>query len=97
MSKATDSRETFTLSGIIGTNNWIAPEILNNERGSVQSDIFSTGCVFFYFIKRGTHPFGEDELILTNIRNDNPVNSPSEYLNTKRTIESFLEVKKRSI
>ncbi len=78
LSKPTTSRGTFTLSRIIGTPIWIAPEILNKERGSVRSDIFATGCVFFYFIKRGIHPFGEDELIMANIRNGNPVNLTSE-------------------
>ncbi len=59
----------------------MAPEMLNvnpkeleKARGFVQSDIFVTGCVFFYFIKRGIHPFGDKYSIENNILNDNPVN-----------------------
>ncbi len=54
LSRATSSRGTCIISGKRGTQNWMAPEILNQnlkdldiERGSVQSDIFVTGCVFF--------------------------------------------------
>ena len=56
-SKHTSDRGTFTVSGIRGTRDWIASECSgmspqNSEedvviRGSVKSDIFSAGCVFF--------------------------------------------------
>ena len=62
----------------------MAPEILElvdisendlaDIRATVQSDIFSTGCVFFYFITRGIHPFGEGVRIMANILSDSPVN-----------------------
>ena len=42
------------------------------------SDIFSAGCVFFVFLTRGVHPFG-DECIeqIHNIRKNRPVNIES--------------------
>ncbi|EFX85217.1 hypothetical protein DAPPUDRAFT_313875 [Daphnia pulex] len=51
---------------------WMAPELLDDpddeaiseKRGSVASDIFSTGCVFFFYLKPGYHPF-ENSQILT--------------------------------
>ena len=88
LSKHTSERGTFTVSGIRGTRDWIAPECSgmspqNSEedvviRGSVKSDIFSAGCVFFYFVTRGTHLFGEGFRIMANILEKNPVNLTSE-------------------
>lgn len=62
----------------VGTPCWIAPEILNRKRGasligasdssgnslmiSFKSDIWSTGCVFFYYVTGGKHPFGDLEV-----------------------------------
>ncbi|XP_074603363.1 serine/threonine-protein kinase/endoribonuclease Ire1 [Brevipalpus obovatus] len=49
-----------------GTEGWIAPEVLQNklngESDSIKSakpvDIFSLGCVFYYVLTNGVHPFG---------------------------------------
>ncbi|XP_023670800.2 serine/threonine-protein kinase/endoribonuclease IRE1 isoform X1 [Paramormyrops kingsleyae] len=55
-------RQSFSLrSGIPGTEGWIAPEVLldpprDNPTSAV--DIFSAGCVFYYVVSRGQHPFG---------------------------------------
>jgi serine/threonine protein kinase len=49
----------------------------NNQTPTIDynQDIFSSGCLCFYFLKRGVHPFGEDSLsILENIKKRNPVN-----------------------
>lgn len=46
-------------SGITGTDGWIAPEMLNGERTTCAVDIFSLGCVFYYVLSDGTHPFGD--------------------------------------
>jgi serine/threonine protein kinase len=35
--------------------------------GSVEADIFSTGCFFFYFLTKGFHPFGQGTNIPFNI------------------------------
>ncbi|XP_014217501.1 serine/threonine-protein kinase/endoribonuclease IRE1 [Copidosoma floridanum] len=47
-------------SGVMGTDGWIAPEMLqNDERTTCAVDIFSLGCVFYYVLSRGKHPFGD--------------------------------------
>jgi serine/threonine protein kinase len=74
---------TFTQSGLKGTLKWMAPEILklmenmdNNvielPHGTIQSDTFAAGCVFFYFLTRGKHPFGNSFEIMMNISKNNP-------------------------
>ncbi|XP_015185635.1 PREDICTED: serine/threonine-protein kinase/endoribonuclease IRE1 isoform X2 [Polistes dominula] len=45
-------------SGVTGTDGWIAPEMLNGERTTCAVDIFSLGCVFYYVLSDGKHPFG---------------------------------------
>ncbi|XP_069685321.1 serine/threonine-protein kinase/endoribonuclease IRE1-like [Periplaneta americana] len=47
-------------SGVAGTDGWIAPEMLNgNSRTTCAVDIFSLGCVFYYVLSNGKHPFGD--------------------------------------
>ncbi|XP_059472243.1 serine/threonine-protein kinase/endoribonuclease IRE1 [Neocloeon triangulifer] len=47
-------------SGIAGTDGWIAPEMINPEKSATCSvDIFSMGCVFYYVLSKGKHPFGD--------------------------------------
>ncbi|XP_026998711.2 serine/threonine-protein kinase/endoribonuclease IRE1 [Tachysurus fulvidraco] len=61
--KLPDGRHSFSLrSGIPGTEGWIAPELLLGDgRGNPTSavDIFSAGCLFYYVVSRGQHPFGD--------------------------------------
>jgi serine/threonine-protein kinase/endoribonuclease IRE1 len=73
---------TFTQSGLKGTEKWMAPEILKlmeddeiteYPRGSIQSDTFAAGCVFFYFLTRGKHPFGKSFQIRGNILKNKPI------------------------
>lgn len=49
-----------------GTQGWMAPEIVNAKLSEDKSllptksaDIFSLGCVFYYLLSDGKHPFGE--------------------------------------
>ncbi len=49
-------------------------------KGSIESDIFSAGCVFFYYVTRGLHPFGEDNFITANIIKDKQVHIDSNIL-----------------
>ncbi|XP_061627778.1 serine/threonine-protein kinase/endoribonuclease IRE1 isoform X1 [Phyllopteryx taeniolatus] len=69
--KIQDGRNSFSLrSGILGTEGWIAPELLLNIAGSKPTtavDIFSAGCVFYYVISGGRHPFGETLMRQMNI------------------------------
>ncbi|XP_015520215.1 serine/threonine-protein kinase/endoribonuclease IRE1 [Neodiprion pinetum] len=46
-------------SGVTGTDGWIAPEMLIGERTTCAVDIFSLGCVFYYVLSGGKHPFGD--------------------------------------
>ncbi|CAK1595982.1 unnamed protein product [Parnassius mnemosyne] len=46
-------------SGVTGTDGWIAPEMINGERTTTSVDIFSLGCVFYYVLSSGHHPFGD--------------------------------------
>ena len=48
-----------TSKSIAGTDGWIAQEHYQpGQTPSVKVDIFSCGCVFFYIITKGCHPFG---------------------------------------
>ncbi len=74
--------KTFSWSKLQGTDRWLAPELIAASRaekitGSQKCDIFALGCVFFFFLVPGVHPFGEgddEHSTQTNIKNKNPVN-----------------------
>jgi serine/threonine protein kinase len=92
--KPTSIRGSYTQSAEIrGTRNYMAPELLLliekgiDERGNIASDVFSLGCVFFKFLARGVHPFGEYFDISPNIIAGNSVN-----LNSKLSFISTLRV-----
>uniref|UniRef100_A0A674JZV6 Serine/threonine-protein kinase/endoribonuclease IRE1 n=1 Tax=Terrapene triunguis TaxID=2587831 RepID=A0A674JZV6_9SAUR len=61
--KLQGGRHSFSLrSGIPGTEGWIAPEVLREnpqENPTCAVDIFSAGCVFYYVVSGGEHPFGD--------------------------------------
>jgi serine/threonine protein kinase len=73
-------------SGIKGTRNWLAPELLKlisqfqqseQPRSTVKSDVFAMGLVFAYLLLDGQHlyVYGSDDFkIPTNILDDDPVN-----------------------
>lgn len=45
-----------------GTEGWIAPEVLSEDckdNPTCAVDIFSAGCVFYYVVSQGSHPFGK--------------------------------------
>ncbi|CAN8002906.1 unnamed protein product, partial [Ixodes hexagonus] len=47
-------------SGVTGTEGWIAPEMLSGHgRATKAVDVFSLGCVFYYVLSGGRHPFGD--------------------------------------
>ncbi|XP_074039419.1 serine/threonine-protein kinase/endoribonuclease Ire1 isoform X2 [Leptinotarsa decemlineata] len=47
-------------SGVTGTDGWIAPEMLNStERTTYAVDMFSLGCLYYYVLSNGQHPFGD--------------------------------------
>uniref|UniRef100_A0A8C9F3Q1 Serine/threonine-protein kinase/endoribonuclease IRE1 n=1 Tax=Pavo cristatus TaxID=9049 RepID=A0A8C9F3Q1_PAVCR len=61
--KLQGGRHSFSLrSGIPGTEGWIAPEVLQEapkENPTCAVDIFSAGCIFYYVVSGGQHPFGD--------------------------------------
>ena len=56
----------FSISGIKGTDTFMAPELLelseqsdlSQIKGWISVDIFSLGCVFYFYMTSGKHPFG---------------------------------------
>ncbi|KAI9674448.1 MAG: bifunctional endoribonuclease/protein kinase ire1 [Caeruleum heppii] len=46
-------------------------DTLSNRRATRAIDIFSLGCVFFYILSRGNHPFGDRYMREANIVKDN--------------------------
>ncbi|XP_003795893.1 serine/threonine-protein kinase/endoribonuclease IRE2 [Otolemur garnettii] len=64
-------RCSFSLhSGIPGTEGWMAPELLKlrpSDSPTCAVDIFSAGCVFYYVLSSGSHPFGESLYRQANI------------------------------
>ncbi|EFO85805.1 hypothetical protein CRE_01627 [Caenorhabditis remanei] len=56
-------------SGLAGTDGWIAPEVLISASTSYPVDIFSLGCIFYYVLTAGTHPFGKSLHRQANIVN----------------------------
>ncbi|KAL7301231.1 hypothetical protein TKK_0006195 [Trichogramma kaykai] len=54
-------------SGVTGTEGWIAPEMLNGERTTTAVDVFSLGCVFYFVLSEGKHPFGDSVRRQANI------------------------------
>ncbi len=62
LSKAFEGpNSTFTPSDVRGTRCWLSPEEYEeyeNFRGTTRSDIFSFGCLVFYYLTGGLHPFG---------------------------------------
>jgi len=47
-------------SGLAGTDGWIAPEgLISDASLTCAADVFSLGCIFYYVLSRGVHPFGD--------------------------------------
>jgi serine/threonine protein kinase len=67
----------FYFSSIQGTPEFMAPELLQMYRSKDPGhrahtatdavDVFALGCVFYYFLTKGMHPFGNADDILPNI------------------------------
>lgn len=64
-------------SGAAGTDGWIAPEMLTEDkRVTCSVDIFSSGCVFYYVLTKGKHPFGD------SLRRQANIMAGEHYLNS---------------
>lgn len=94
LSKEVSTMNTCSMSGFKGTRLWMAVELLKmceqlnsqltmefKSKCSTSSDVFSTGCLFFFFITRGTHLFGTElHFIVPNILNDDRKNINSKEI-----------------
>jgi serine/threonine-protein kinase/endoribonuclease IRE1 len=102
-SKRVNERGSFSMSGVKGTLDYFAPEILElmdepnsaeNEakRGTVKSDVFAEGLVFGFFLSEGVHPFigTSSYQIPMNVRTKKPAYLPSKY---EKTIKQNYEYK----
>lgn len=55
-------------SGVTGTDGWIAPEMLNSTKRTTSAvDMFSLGCLYYYVLSKGRHPFGDNLRRQSNI------------------------------
>jgi serine/threonine-protein kinase/endoribonuclease IRE1 len=88
LSKQVNERGTCSMSGIKGTEKWLAPEILKllddkrdkiTQRGTIQSDVFAEGLVFGHYLSNGLHPFGFRDKIHSNILKNKLINLDSKY------------------
>ncbi len=95
LSKPVNERGSYSMSWVRGTFDWLAPEILilfyddelsqsesetTVKRGTIQSDVFSEGLVFGYFLLDGRHPFGLRHQIQTHKLENKPVNLDSKLI-----------------
>jgi serine/threonine protein kinase len=76
LSKATTDSDTYSFSGNKGTLNFVAPEYMRSEpgdsiKGRPSGDVFALGCVFYYYLTKGTHPFGDPFTVPNNILSGN--------------------------
>ncbi|XP_010493591.1 PREDICTED: serine/threonine-protein kinase/endoribonuclease IRE1b [Camelina sativa] len=53
-----------------GSSGWQAPEQLRNERQTRAVDLFSLGCVLFFCMTAGKHPYGDNYERDVNVVND---------------------------
>ena len=66
--------------GPCGTEDWMAPEISNNQQNYTNKiDIFSSGCVIGFIFLKGIHPFSPNPQ--SRIQNNQPMTLLPEQLN----------------
>ncbi|KAL7075973.1 hypothetical protein ACQ4LE_004797, partial [Meloidogyne hapla] len=60
------------VSGAVGTEGWMAPELFDPDASVTYAvDVFSLGCVFYYTLTDGRHPFGDSLSRMSNILSGN--------------------------
>lgn len=62
-----DQQYSVSVESIKERVSWTAPEVLamhkfDSKQCTPHSDIFSAGCVLFFFFMKGNHPFGKNDL-----------------------------------
>ncbi|ODN06572.1 Serine/threonine-protein kinase/endoribonuclease IRE1 [Orchesella cincta] len=89
LSRTISEERSCVSSAGFGTQGWVAPEVLaqiDSEDGkncqfTFASDVFSLGCVFYYVITDGKHPFGSLVMRNANILKGNHTMDPNEGFN----------------
>jgi serine/threonine protein kinase len=80
--KETSIQGSYSQSGVKGTLHYMSPEMLElmgrpdelqRTRGKKSSDVFAMGCVFYYFLTRGQHPFGRGYDVPNNVKRNESV------------------------
>ncbi|EFX80735.1 hypothetical protein DAPPUDRAFT_243363 [Daphnia pulex] len=78
LTKVTKISDSSTESSSSESLCWMSPEVLSNGDGtcadSKESDIFSAGCVYFYYLTRA-HPFGKKSVVKKNVVEGNPIST----------------------
>ena len=76
-------------------DNGTDPELISSLEeiySTEEDDIFAAGCLIFYFLKKGVHPFGDDlKSIEKNMKEKNPINLQSKL--PRLFVTSFSSVK----
>ena len=65
--KRTNESGSYSVSQQYGHEKWLSPERIENKfnpdvRVTIESDTWAMGCVFYYFLTRGSHPFHDKNL-----------------------------------
>eukprot|EP00123_Amoebidium_parasiticum_P004971 comp16226_c0_seq2/m.13925 comp16226_c0_seq2/g.13925 ORF comp16226_c0_seq2/g.13925 comp16226_c0_seq2/m.13925 type:complete len:365 (-) comp16226_c0_seq2:80-1174(-) len=81
--KLSEGQSSFA-THVSGTMGWIAPETITLNRMTKAVDIFSAGCVFYYVMSKGQHPFGQPFEHEVNIRS---------YKATLKAVDGHAELK----
>ena len=71
LAKKLEKNQHSFSSNSYGTLGWQAPEQITKKRQTYKLDIFSMGCILYYCLTNGKHPFGEHIERENNIVNDN--------------------------
>ncbi|KRZ03121.1 Serine/threonine-protein kinase/endoribonuclease ire-1 [Trichinella zimbabwensis] len=75
-------------SGSVGTVGWIAPEVIQLNLITFASDVFSLGCVYYYVLTEGEHPFGDVFYRQANIAVGKYECCPSKRLKTGKSSQA---------
>ncbi|KAK5575926.1 hypothetical protein RB653_007061 [Dictyostelium firmibasis] len=66
------SSYSFTMHAPTGQEGFHPAEVLLEKRKTKSVDIFSMGCILFYLMTNGQHPFGDKFFRMANILTDKP-------------------------
>ncbi|KAM9960689.1 hypothetical protein ACTFIW_009836 [Dictyostelium discoideum] len=73
------SSYSFTMHAPTGQEGFHPAEVLLEKRKTKSVDIFSMGCILFYLMTGGQHPFGDKFFRMANILTDKPILEPLKH------------------